>query len=102
MARLHRPVPGGAAARRALRARLRVGLAALTPRRAVMNGTQKQTPKLFFAAGPALRTVRPPALLPADETWTRRPQRLSTPGRPRASTNASRARASRPDRPGVE
>ena len=60
---LHRPVPRGAAARRALRARASNRARRAETERAVMNGTQKQTPKLFFAAGRPLRTVRPPALL---------------------------------------
>ena len=58
-----------------------------------MNGAQKQTPKLFFAAG-LTASYSPPsgALRRDDETWTRRTRRLSTRGRPRASTNASRTR----------
>ncbi len=78
-----------------------------------MNEAQKQTPKLFFAPGRALRTVRPPALRRrADEAWTRRRRQPFTHARTAgfddrveqrpAPARPRRRRAPRPHRAGVE
>jgi heme-degrading monooxygenase HmoA len=103
---VHRPVLA-VPRTRALRDRPRIGLAALTRARRY-DGTQKQTPKLF-AAGRPLRTVRPPALLPAvrhghgdrNDSYARKTagfdERVES-----ARGRARRRRPRGPDRPGLE